>query len=57
MTNPTPADIKLLRLCAKMTQKQFATELCVSVNAVERWEGGSRPMNQTAWKLANILFK
>ena len=57
----TPTDIYELRLalprngCHTTTQKEFATLLGVSMQAVQAWEQGRRKPNGAALTLLNLL--
>jgi len=52
----SPDDLKRYRKDFKLTQKQLAKELCVTVRAVVSWETGSRNMPLSIEKLFCILF-
>jgi len=48
-------EIKALRQKLGLTQQQLATELCVTIGTVARWEaGGSQPSPLAAHQLRRI---
>ena len=42
----TPEELKEVRTRLGMTQSQLAHELGVTLNAVQRWEAGERPIRR-----------
>jgi DNA-binding transcriptional regulator YiaG len=54
MGNPTPEMIKARRKAAKITQQELATLIHVSLDAVKKWEAGTRGMSAAMWALFEL---
>ena len=52
--SPTADMIKHRRKAAKMTQQELAIMIHVSLDAVKKWEQGSRNMHAAMWALFEI---
>lgn len=52
-TNPTSKSIKELRYRLGMTQEQFAAELGVTLNTINRWENGKSQPSPLALEIIN----
>lgn len=53
--NFKPDDIRKLRAVKKMTQKQLAKKVAVSVSAVKQWEAGARKPSPPVMLLLEFL--
>jgi DNA-binding transcriptional regulator YiaG len=50
---PDPADIRLARLAANLTQRQAAALVGYSLRMWEEWESGRHPMRPVIWRAWN----
>lgn len=55
--NPTPSEIRALRLAAGLTQKFTANLVHASLRALQQWESGERHMHLAFWELLQIKIK
>lgn len=54
MNNPPPADIRLAREAAGLTQTQAAALIHCGLRAWQKWEAGDRKMHPAFWELFQI---
>lgn len=51
-----PADLRALRAALRLTQRQLADRLGVSVDAIRHWEHGRRPIPEPVRRLLVSLL-
>ena len=51
---PTPAQIKVLRASAGLTQTQAGELVYAALRSYQHWEDGDRDMSAAAWELFKI---
>lgn len=54
LDNPTPEEVRALRLSASLTQEQSALLIHVTGRAWRMYEGGDRKMPAAAWELYRL---
>jgi len=54
MKNPTPKEIKKVRLASGLTQEQAASSIGYSRRAWQEWESGRRTMRRSTMNAFNL---
>lgn len=57
MTNPTPEQIKQLRLDAGLTQREASTLMLMTITGYQHWEYGMRKMHPAMWELFQLKLE
>jgi len=56
MNNPTPQQIKALRIQSKLTQTEFGDLVYVNLRTVQRWEKGDMNLAPIIWEFYLTYF-
>lgn len=57
LSNPSPAEIRAVRLAAKLTQTEAGMLVHTTCRTWQQWEAGDRHMHLAFWHLFRILTK